>query len=291
MTTFDYVNPTTLEAAGELLSRSDLVTNVLAGGTNLILALENGSLQTDMVVDIKTLPDLKNIYFNAHNGLMLGAAATLNQMNAHTDIRRHFPLLFETCSEIGSCQVRSRATVGGNICSASSSSDLIPTLLCYDAVCHIWNPGGIREVPLDRFFKGNQQTVLSKGEILVRISLPAPVADAAGVYNKLQRGQGEYVTLLGTAVLARNIDDSEINWRIALAAAAPTPIRIYAAEQVLQGSIPDKAMIDHAVECVKQTLKPISDLRASAAYRAAMAGILARRSIESVASQLLGGVH
>ncbi len=286
---FDYFRPQNLEQASALLAQADGHACVLAGGTALLPDIEYGRSSPRQVVDIKNLPGLRDLHFDPSRGLTIGAAVTIRQLMAHADVRRYYPLLVGACEVLGTPPVRNRITVGGNLCTASPAADLPPALLCYEAMCHLYGPAGARSVPLTTFFRGRKQTIVEPGEILVRVTLPPPAGRGAGVYHKLRTGQSGHLTMVGVAVLAMGAGNGSYDWRIALAAVAPHPLRATAAEECLHGYLPDPATIHLAAQLAEQAAQPIDDHRASARYRRAMVGVLARRGIETVIGQLAGG--
>jgi len=285
---FDYEKPTSLEEAGALLTQAEGNGCVLAGGTNLLSHLKTESIQPHVLVDIKGLPKLQEISFNTDSGLSLGAATTLSSLASQSDIRRHYPLLANVSSRVGSARIRNRATIGGNICIALPSSDLPTILLCYDAICHLWSSQGERIVPLSEFYEGPRQTVLKPGELLVRITIPTPGSKTHGVYHNLRQGQGGSISLVGAAVFATKVDKQLTHWRIALAAVAPTHIRAYEAEQYLDAEASANEAAQTAADLAGQTIQSSDDIRASARYRKAMVNVLVRRGIDEVTGHLMG---
>lgn len=285
---FDYEKPTSLDAAGALLSQAEGNGCVLAGGTHLLFRLKTESVQPHVLVDIKGLAKLQEINFSTDSGLSLGAATTLSSLASQSDIRRHYPLLADVSSHVGSARIRNRATVGGNVCIARPTSDLPTILLCYDAVCHLWSLHGERTVPLGEFYGGEGQTVLRPGELLVRITMPTPRAQTYGVYHSLRQGQGGSTTLVGAAVFATRVEGQLTDWRIALAAVAPTHIRAYEAERYLNAETFGNETAQTAADLSSDATQPSDDIRASARYRKAMVRVLVRRGIDEVTGQLVG---
>ncbi len=285
---FDYEKPTSLEETGTLLAQAEGNGYVLAGGTHLLLRLEAGSIEPQVLVDIKDIPELQQVSFSADSGLSLGATTTLSALAAHNDVRRHYPLLADVSGRVGSTRIRNRATVGGNVCIALPSSDLPTILLCHDALCHIWSPQGERSIPLAEFCKGPRQTDLQPGELLLRITLPAPRAQTHGVYHNLRQGQGGSTTIAGAAVFASKVEKQLTDWRIALTAVAPTHIRAYEAEEYLSVETSGVTAAEIASELAGNAARPSDDIRASARYRKAMVSVLVRRGIDEVTGQLMG---
>ena len=283
---FDYKKPTSLAEVGTLLAQTAANGMVLAGGSDVLLRIEEETIRPQVLIDIKGLPELQKISYSADSGLSLGATATISALSVHNDVRRHYSLLAKVSQHVGSVRIRNRATVGGNVCSALPQTDLSPALLCYDATCHLWSLCGERVVPLSEFYKGTRQTALQQGELLVRITLPASRSQTYGVYHTLRTGG--HTTVVGAAVLARREQTHPAEWRIALAAAAPYAIRAYEAETYLQTVNPDDLVAETAAELAARAAQPADDIRASAHYRKSMVGVLVRRGIEEVIVQLSG---
>ncbi len=285
---FDYEKPTSLEEAGKFLAQTSGNGCVLAGGSDVLFRIEEETIQPQVLVDIKGLPELRGASYNTDAGLSLGATTTLSRVAAQNEVRRHYPLLAEVSSRIGSARIRNRATIGGTICAALPTADLPPVLLCYDAVCHLWSAHGERTVALSEFYQGIRQTVLRPDELLVRITLPTPWAQSRGVYHNLRLGQGGRITLAGAAVFARKRQAHPPEWRIALSAVAPHPIRAYEAESYLQTAEFDSAAAEQAAELAVCATQPVDDVRSSARYRKAMTGVLVRRGILEVVEKFSG---
>ena len=283
---FDYAKPTSLAEARTLLAQTAADGVVLAGGSDVLRRIEEEVIRPQVLIDIKGLPELRGISFSVHGGLSLGATTTISALAAHNDVRRHYSLLVKASHQLGSLRIRNRATVGGNICVALPQTDLPPALLCYDATCHLLGPEGERTVPLSECYKGTRQIALEPGELLVRVTLPAPAAYSYGAYHTVR--QGGQTTVVGAAVLARRASGPSTEWRIALAAAAPYPLRAYEAETHLASAEPDAAMVEKAAELAMRAAQPADDIRASARYRRSMVGVLVRRGIEEVIEQLSG---
>lgn len=258
---------------------------LLAGGTDLLLRAQLGSIRPRLLVDVKDLPGMSEVRFTAEEGLTIGAGATLSQIAGHSDIRRRYPLLAETCSWMGTPQIRMRATLGGHVCSAAPNADAATVLLCYDAVCQIQGAGVKRTVPLAAFYTA-QGIALQQGEMLVALALPPPPPSSAGVYLTLRQGRGGRLTLAGAGVhVTGNQGDFE-QWRIALAVAGPYPCRCPEIEASLAGPPPNAARIAQAAQMAGRLAQPPDDGRAGVAYRKAMIRVLVQRALSQVTEKL-----
>lgn len=287
MLPFDYVKPSTLREASDLLLQHDGNAQPFAGMTDVLIRIERGFLHPQIVVDVKGLPGMGDLSVAPNGDLHIGAAATMNEVALHPTVQSQWSLLSEACQSVASYQLRNRATVGGNLCNASPAADSAPALLCYEATAHIYGPGGRRQIPLTEFFLGPGKTALRRGELLTAVAVPPPARGAAGHFLKLGRTAVGDISLLSVAVLGwpDPATSSGTGWRIALGAVAPTPVRAPAAENLLaQDTSP--AGLEAAAQAAATTARPIDDIRASAAYRTDMVRVLTRRGVEQVLQAL-----
>ncbi len=293
MQPFDYVRPRDFAEASWMLAAGSGRTRALMGGTDLIIRARGGFAHFERVVDLKDLPGMREIRPAADGGLIIGAACTMNQVARHPVVAECYHLLAGACNSVASYQLRNRATVGGNCCNASPAADTAPALYCLDAVMEVYGPRGTRCIPIADFFAGPGRTAMDPGEFLIAIQLPpgfsGQAARIAGAYNKLGRTRLGDIATASVAVLGWPADTpSGTDWRIALGAVAPTPLRTPQAEDALAGDT-SPAGIAAAAEMAAAAARPISDVRASAAYRRAMIGVLTRRGIEAVLASLNQG--
>ncbi len=137
MQTFEHYTTKSLPETLELLEGLNGQARVIAGGSDLMLKMKAGVLTPRTVINIKRLPELKGITYDAHSGLKVGALTTLRELTRLLLIREHYPSLAQAASLMASEQIRSFATVGGNLCNALPSADMAPVLLALDATCYI----------------------------------------------------------------------------------------------------------------------------------------------------------
>jgi len=293
MRPFDYYRPESFEEAFELLMTPDKAVLPMAGATDLIPMTRDEDWQPDMVVDIKALPGLHKIELvdsdlcdapGIGKCLYVGAAVRMNELVRSDLVRGSWGLLAQGAASMGNEQVRNRATVGGNLCTASPAADTAPALLTLEALALIRGPKGERSVPITRFFQGPRKTVLKKGELLVGLLIPPPPAGSAATYIKLSRRKAADLSIVGIACLAYP-HEAEYQWRMAMGAVAPTPVRVPEAEAILNaGHGPDD--IEKATVCAFDECCPIDDIRSTAEYRRAMVVRMSRRAIEEVLALL-----
>jgi len=190
MRAFAYERPTDLGAAVALLVEHGPEARPLAGGTDLIIRLRDGSIQPRVVVDLKRIAELDGEIREGDDGLIIGARTTMTALAADERIRRDFQALAEAAAVVGSVQIRNRATLAGNICNASPAADTVPALLVYDARVVTAGPAGVRRIPIGAFFVRSGVTTLARGEIVTAIELPHPTVRQGSVHVRRTRRRG-----------------------------------------------------------------------------------------------------
>ena len=267
---FDYVHTATAAEVFDAVEQHAGRHCFIAGGTDLLLKIREGRSSPEVVIDLKSLPEMRELSFSG-DGLLVGGAVSINMLAAHGQVRSNYPLLVEAAESMASYQLRSRATLAGNLCNASPGADMAPAALVYEAGLLLSSPSGEREVPIKTFFQGPGETLLEEGEFLEAVRFPPPPDGAAGHYAKLGRNTAGDLAVVGAAVLAYPDDSpSGYSWKIALASVAPTPIRVPEAEKLLNEETWSDELAETAAEVSAEASRPIDDVRASAAYRRAM---------------------
>ncbi len=285
---FDYIRASDRDEVTQLLLKHGADVRLLMGGTDIFVQMRDGMLAPSIIVDVKQLPGMTDISFDPDTGLQVGAAVGMNAMAAHPAVTEHYPLLVQAVESVASYQLRTRATMGGNLCNGSPAADTAPAALILDAQCVVWGSDGERTIPANDFFLGVRKTALQPGEFLTRIDIPLPPAGWAGRYLKLGRNAGGDLAIVGVAVMGYPdaTTASGYRFKLALASVAPTPIRVPDAEAILaeQPITPDT--LAQAATAAEDAAKPIDDLRGSARYRNAMSRNLTRRALDDVWTQL-----
>lgn len=278
MVRFEYLEPTTLVDAAKILTEHAGKCEILAGGTDLLVELKNREKRPEYVVNIKRIAGLDSIDCSK-DGLVFGSLATARQLEHDPNVRELYPMVAETAGIIGSDQVRTTATIAGNICTALPSAEMGPPLLVLDANITIAGMGGVRTVPVTQFFTGPRQTVVGDGDIVTAIGIAAVPENTGMVYVRHSPRQAMDLAVVGVAAYLTIEDDTVKDVRIALGAVAPTPIRATDAEKSLLGRPASLENIQEAADLAAAAAKPISDMRASADYRRDMVGVLTRRML------------
>lgn len=255
---------------------------LLAGGTDLLPQVHGGRIGDAVLVDVSDVPELQGIRPDGEL-LRIGAATKLADIVRSPFLTGGLRVLADSAAQVGSVQIRHLATLGGNLCNASPSADTAPALLALDAVAAIVSSAGERLVPLEHFFLGPGRTALQPGELLVAILLPEHWREGAATYLKHAPRNAMDLAVVGIAASFSQKPNGLPEVRLALGAVAPTPIRARRAEaQLLSAPALDERAIREAAACAAGEANPISDVRASAAYRRAMAELLVARALRTV---------
>jgi CO/xanthine dehydrogenase FAD-binding subunit len=280
----DYVKPASLEEASRFLTAHAGEARPFLGATDCIVRLRDGAWKAKYLVDVKGLDGTRKLEFDPQKGLTIGAAVSMNEVSAHPDVQHVYPMLVEACHWVASYQLRSRATIVGNICNASPAGDTIGAAMLYDGVLKVFGPNGYRDEPLAGFFKGPGRTTLQPGDIAVSLFLPLPPAGHFARYIKLGRNRLGDLAIVGVTVLGYpdRSAPSGLRFRIHLASVAPVPLRAVAAEDVLAAKKIDEAAIAEAAQAAMDSCKPIDDTRGSARYRKLMVRNLTRSAVTAV---------
>jgi CO/xanthine dehydrogenase FAD-binding subunit len=280
LSNFKYVRPTTLEEALQCLKTSKKV-KVLAGGTDLMILLRRNLLDLEQVLDIKGIPEMKKLEYTPGEGLFIGACVTVNQVSKSKIVQKNYPALAQGADSLASYQLRNRATLVGNLCNASPGADLAPPLLLFKTAVHIAGPNGKREVSIHEFFTGVKKTVLQKDELVVGVKVAEVGEKDQSLYLKQARLKGHDLATVGVAIRL----DSNNKVSIAMAAVAPTPIRLKELEEKLTEKPFNAETALWAEKQVPHYIKPISDIRSSADYRLHAASVLVKKGLMELFSK------
>ncbi len=254
---------------------------MLAGGTDLLTQLRVRRKTADLVIDVKRIPELNVISYDASIGLTLGAAVPCYRIYVHPAVTQHYSSLAATAALIGGIQIQGRATVGGNLCNAAPSADAIPILIALRAICQIIGPAGKREIPVEDFCVAPGKNALQPGEILVALHIPAPAPHSGAHYLRFIPRNEMDIAVAGAGAAVTLEDGVFRSAHLALAAVAPTPIYVRSATAWLAGKRVTDETIQAAAEMAKDAAQPISDMRGTLEYRKHICGVLARRALES----------
>jgi CO/xanthine dehydrogenase FAD-binding subunit len=273
---FDYIAPSSLEEASDLLIKGDGRLKLLAGGTDLLVKMKRGEAKCEGVIGLKNISGLDAISIE-DDLIRLGPMVTHHAAAHSVSLSRYARFLCDACGDLGTYHVRFMGTVAGNICNGSPSADSLPSLLVLEARLRILGPGGEKRLPIDQVFTGPFQTILRSDEILTSIEISKPPPSSRGVYLKVPKVTEKDETLVGLAMSIVQTSAGAIEEiRIGLGSVAPTPIRAKETEAFLRGKDPsDAASIGEAKKLLLQEISP----RSRAEYRRRMVEHLFEKAI------------
>ncbi len=279
-----YASPTTVAEAVELLA-SDSEARVYAGATDLIPQIRAGRPEPTVMVDLKRIDRLCAIGRDGST-YTVGAAIPTADVCAHDGLAAAFPGLVEASGLIGSDQIQSRSSWGGNLANASPAADTPPSLIVNDARAVIAGPGGERTVPAAEVATGPGATSLGPGEIIVEFELDEPPARTSDAYLRLIPRTEMDIAVVGAAARISLADDGTVAAAaVALGAVAPTVVRVPDAEAALVGNEASGEALAAVEAAAAAAADPIDDKRGTVAYRRQVAGVLARRAVSIAAER------
>jgi carbon-monoxide dehydrogenase medium subunit len=282
MQDFDYIRVHSVQEAISVLSEKKNEANVLCGGTDLLVQLQENQRKASLLLDIKSIPEVNEIRFDPSEGLILGSAVSCLRIRNDPLVSKQYPGLVDAVSLIGGIQIQGRASVGGNVCNASPAADSIPALIVHKAKCNIAGPNGTREVPIEEFCVGPGVNILKEGELLVSLKIPTPPPRYGACYLRFTPRNEMDIAVVGAgAAIALEEDKQTIHWaRLALSAVAPTPLFVEAAGKYLSGRGISVDTINEAVLITREAAHPIQDVRGTSQQRNQLVSVLTRRAIE-----------
>ncbi len=285
---FDYVKPASLAEASRFLAEHAGEARPFSGGTDTFVRMRDGFWKDKYLVDVKHLDGLNTLTFDRAGGLTIGAAVNLNRLSAAPEVRAHYPVLAEAAHTVASYQLRSRATLAGNVCNASPAGDTVGACLVLEGELLVHGVDGARREPLTGFFRGPGKTALKPGDIVTALHFPVPPAGHAARYLKLGRNAIGDLAIVGVTALGYRDPQapSGYRFRIALASVAPTPLRAAQAERLLAEKPLGEAVLREAAEAAMAAARPIDDVRGGAHYRRLMVRNLTRQALTDVWQRL-----
>jgi carbon-monoxide dehydrogenase medium subunit len=275
----EYFEPKSLGEAVSLLKRYGEGAKVIAGGTDVLVDMKFKE-EPLCLVNIKRLPGMS--YIREDNGcLRIGALTPIREVETSSLVRLQLPLLWQAAHQFASLQIRNTATIGGNVCRASPSGEVLAPLLVLEACAHAKFPKGEKKLPFGELFLGPGQTLLGSSGLLKEIEIPLLPEKSGSVYLKHAVRGAMDIAMVGVAVLvtADSTGKKAKEVRIGLGAVAPTPIRAKSAEKALQGKVMARGLIEEAARRAAADAKPITDHRASAEYRRWIVEALTRKGL------------
>ena len=280
MKNFDYLEPKTVAEACALLKQHGGEAKVFAGGAHLTILMKQGLLEPQSLVNIKKIPELKGIRFDAGEGLTIGALVTHRELETSALVKEKFPVLCEAEREVANIRVRNMGTVGGNLASGEPLTDLAQIFIALDGKAKIAGPTVHRMIPVEELFVDFYTTSLAEDEILTQVVLP-PLPPRSGI-EYIRFSSSSVVDKPSAGVAVRLTLDSGAETiqtaRIVLGCVGATPVRARKAEALITGKQLTPDLAQEAGSTASQECSPTSDLRGSEYYKRAIVGTLVKRA-------------
>jgi CO/xanthine dehydrogenase FAD-binding subunit len=261
----------------------------VAGGTDLVVGARQGKAPLpEAIVAIDRIEALR-VLDDTGGGLRIGALVTHEDVVASAAVRSRFTALADASAIVGSHATRANGTIGGNVMNASPAMDTGGPLLCLGATATLRSASGERVLSLDELWAGPGATTADAGELLTAIEVPAPAPGTGSAYVRLEYRRQMEIAVVGASAVVTLADGSVSDARVSITALSPTIRRVAEAERALVGGDGGDAGVAAAARAAAQGAAPISDVRASADYRTAMAEVVARRAIAAAIARAGGG--
>lgn len=272
---FEVEIPNSIEEALELLHVHQANCKILAGGTDLLVDLRHRLIQPSVIIDIKNIEELKKLEFNT-NGLQIGAAVPISEVLKLSQLETHYTALYQALNDMCDEILRNRATIAGNIATASPAADTAGPLYVHQAIVKVQSQSrGSRLIPINEFFKGVKKSNLASDELIVSITLPQSQPSSKSAFMKMKRG-AEDLALVGVT----GVHNHQHTY-FAFTAVAPTPIFLDISTFISAKKISED-LFQSIWSDVLSKINPISDVRSSREYRIHIAEILARLILKEI---------
>ena len=274
-----YIRPNNLSEALDFLKAKGAESKILAGGTDIMVDLRSGALNTRHLLDVSRLDDLKKIEV-IDGKLFIGAGVTIAELLESETIAFSAPALRKAADKFASKQIRNVATIGGNVAHCSPCGDTIPPLLIHQAQAVVANPQGQRNLTIEEMASGPYHCSLHPNELITHFVLePKPQAVDFADFQKIGRRQELAIARMSMAAMAAKEDDHSISFlRFALGSCTPTPHRFYEIEDFLMGKVPTEDTLWQAGKILAEKMLDITGRRPSAVYKEpAIQGLFMRK--------------
>ena len=287
MRNFDYLEPTSVAEACKLLKQHGSEAKVFAGGAHVTILMKQGLYQPKALVNIKRIPELKGIKFDAAEGLSIGALVTHREIETSTLVKDKQPVLCAAEREVANIRVRNMGTIGGNLASGEPLTDLSQIFIALDGVLRITGSSGQRTIPVEKLFLDFYTTSLAEDEIITNVVIP-PLPPRSGI-EYIRFSSSSVVDKPSAGVAVRLTLDKEAvqTARVVLGCVGPTPVRARKAEELITGKRPTEELIAEAGALAAQECSPTSDLRGSEGYKRAIVRTLVKRALTAAQDKAL----
>ncbi len=277
MPEFDLLLPESVEEVVTLLGKYQDKATLLSGGTDIFVAMKSG-YKTDYLISLAKIPDLDYLEYDPAEGLRLGAKTTISQVLSSSDVKTHYPALWQAAYIFATPQLRNTATVVGNLLRASPAGDCICAVYALGGSIVLQGADGQREISVDDFWLAYSVTARKADEIAIELKIPAPAKGARSSFRRLTRTNEDLAKLNAAAHLEMDGKTCK-QARLSIGCVAATPVRLEKTEALLKGAEITDELLKKIVANVVNEISPIDDVRSTAEYRKQVAGVLIKRVI------------
>lgn len=276
----EYYQPNSLQEALEVLAEKKLQAMPVAGGTDIVVSLNEGTLKKKCLVSITEISELKGIR-RVKQRISIGPLTTFAELASNEDLKYSLPILPEAAIQAATPQVRNMGTIGGNLGTGSPAGDLLPPLLVLNAKISVASKAGARTLTLDKLLLGPKQVDVTGNELITEIVFDELPAVAGSWFIKLGKTKACAVSIASAAAVVILSEDGKRfqEVRVALGSLAPTAIRARSIEEALIDRPIEENEINKVIDLIKKDISPVTDRRATSWYRAEVAGPLAKKAI------------
>ncbi|WP_040395707.1 FAD binding domain-containing protein [Aromatoleum toluclasticum] len=279
---FNLLLPQSVAEAVELLSTHRDRITVMAGGTDVMVAMkfaQSAAKLPEFVMSLENVPGLGYVLFDPEKGLRIGAKATVAELLAPPEVKQHYRALWHAAQTFATAQVRNTATVLGNLLRASPAGDCSCAVYALGGVVVLHGPHGSRDVDIDDFWLSYGVTARQPDELAVELTLPPPAAGSRSAFKRMTR-MSEDLAKLNVAVRLEMSGNTCVDARLAMGCVAPTPLRLTKTETLLRGHELTPEVLQRVAASVPWEISPIDDKRSTAEYRKQVSGVLLKRAIQ-----------
>jgi carbon-monoxide dehydrogenase medium subunit len=289
MVSLQLYQPESVEEATSLLAQHGDGVKIIAGGTAVVIMLNNRLISPAGLVSLGRLAALRSIRHEPGTGLRIGAMTPIRTAELSDLVRAMNPTLASTYAKVANVRVRNAATVGGNLTEADYASDPPCLLVAMRARVRVASARGEREIPLTEFFKDFYETSIQPDEVLTELIVPEQAPTARSAYLKFVTRSSEDRPCVGTAAVVEMRPDGTCNeLRVVVGAVASTPQEVPHAEALARGQRLTDELISEIAAAHAASIDPLADLRGSARYRKQMIHVFVRRAIHAALADMHG---
>ncbi len=272
-----YHRPENLTEALAFLHEQGPATEILAGGTDVMVDLRSGSLDKKYLLDVSRLEELKVLEMN--DGLLsVGAGVTISELGASQLLAAYAPTLRKCADTFASRQIRNVATIGGNVAHCAPCGDTLPPLMIHDARAVLASRNGVREIPVEEIASGAYACALPSDEMIVKFILQPEANLSFAAFHKIGRRRALAIARISLASMARQDGEGRLKEiKLSLGSCTPTPWRVREVEEMLRRQRPTEALLWDAGRVLAEKTIEMTGRRASAIYKEpALQGLLVR---------------